>query len=172
MIDKPGAPQSLIFAAHVAANGARPDDLALETVMRNFGGMATSRLNRNLRLDKHWPYGTMGGEIDGLAGARPLAGEELDSILRSQVSRLPGRFETLDSLLMAGLDVVNMGRDARYYTDYAAQLRQLDGNALNTAASATVKPDQLTWIVVGDLKSIEAGVRALGYGEVVKIDVP
>jgi zinc protease len=202
LIDKPGAPQSLIYAAHVAANGARPDDLALETVMRNFGGMATSRLNRNLRLDKHWSYGTMGGlqaargprlfnvfapvqtdktkesmievkrEIDGLAGARPLAGEELDSILRSQVSRLPGRFETLDSLLMAGLDVVNMGRDARYYTDYAAQLRQLDGNALNAAATATVKPQQLTWIVVGDLKQIEAGVRELGYGEVVKIDVP
>lgn len=61
----------------------------------------------------------------------PARGRELDSILRSQVSRLPGRFETLDSLLMAGLDVVNMGRDARYYTDYAAQLRQLDGNALN-----------------------------------------
>ncbi len=202
LIDKPGAPQSLIFAGHVAANGARPDDLALETVMRNFGGMATSRLNRNLRLDKHWSYGTMGGlqaargprlftvmapvqtdktmesmievkrEIDGLAGARPLAGEELDSILRSQVSRLPGRFETLDSLLMAGLDIVNMGRDARYYTDYAAQLRQLDGNALNAAATATVKPQQLTWIVVGDLKQIEAGVRELGYGEVVMIDVP
>jgi zinc protease len=26
--------------------------------MQNFGGMATSRLNRNLRLDKHWSYGT------------------------------------------------------------------------------------------------------------------
>lgn len=61
LIDKPGAPQSLIFAGHVTTNGARPDDLALETVMRNFGGMATSRLNRNLRLDKHWSYGTMGG---------------------------------------------------------------------------------------------------------------
>ena len=202
LIDKPDAPQSLIFAAHVAANGARPDDLALETVMRNFGGMATSRLNRNLRLDKHWSYGTLGGlnaargprlfnviapvptdktreamievkrEIDGVAGARPLAGDELDSILRSQVSRLPGRFETLDSLLMAGLDLVNMGRDARYYTDYAAQLRQLGGDALNAAANAAVKPDQLTWIVVGDLKQIEAGVRELGYGEVVKIDAP
>ena len=111
-------------------------------------------------------------EIDGVAGARPLAGDELDSILRSQVSRLPGRFETLDSLLMAGLDLVNMGRDARYYTDYAAQLRQLGGDALNAAANAAVKPDQLTWIVVGDLKQIEAGVRELGYGEVVKIDAP
>ena len=29
--------------------------------MRNFGVIATSRLNRNLRLDKHWSYGTRGG---------------------------------------------------------------------------------------------------------------
>ena len=83
--------------------------------MRNFGGMATSRMNRNLRLDKHWSYGTSGGvstvrgprmfsviapvqtdktkeamvevmkEIRGVAGERPLAGEEFDSIMRSQV---------------------------------------------------------------------------------------
>ena len=200
LIDKPGAPQSLIFAGHVAANGARPDDLALETVMRNFGGMATSRLNRNLRLDKHWSYGTLGTinaargprlfnviapvqtdktkeamvevkrEIDGVAGARPLAGEELESILRSQVSRLPGRFETLDSLLAAGLDLVNMGRDPGYYTEYATRLRQLDGAALNAAAAEVVQPGQLTWIVVGDLGLIEAGVRELGYGEVVRLD--
>jgi zinc protease len=200
LIDKPGAPQSLIFAGHVAANGARPDDLALETVMRNFGGMATSRLNRNLRLDKHWSYGTLGTinaargprlfnviapvqtdktkeamvevkrEIEGVAGARPLAGQELDSILRSQVSRLPGRFETLDSLLAAGLDLVNMGRDPGYYTEYATRLRRLDGPALNAAATAVVQPAQLTWIVVGDLRQIEAGVRELGYGEVVRID--
>ncbi|HWT15483.1 MAG TPA: pitrilysin family protein [Patescibacteria group bacterium] len=202
LIDKPGAPQSLIFAGHVAASGARPDDLALETVMRNFGGMATSRLNRNLRLDKHWSYGTMGGigsargprlfnviapvqtdktreamlevkrEIEGVAGARPLAGEELDSILRSQVSRLPGRFETLDSLLIAGLDLINLGRDARYYTEYAPQLRQLGGDTLNAAAADVVKPERLTWIVVGDLKLIEAGVRELGFGEVMTIAAP
>jgi hypothetical protein len=35
-----------------------------------------------------------------------------------------------------------------------------------------LKPDPLTWIVVGDLKQIEAGVRVLGYGGVVNIDAP
>lgn len=57
-------------------------------------------------------------------------------------------------------------------TDCAAQPRQLGGGALNAAASATVKPDPLTWIIVGDLKQIEAGARELGYGEVVRIDAP
>lgn len=199
LIDKPGAPQSLILAAQIGPTGARTDDLALETVMRNFGGLATSRLNRNLRLDKHWSYGTWGGlsnargprvfnvvapvqsdrtaeamseiqkEIAGLAGARPLAGAELDSILRSEVARLPGRFETLSALVNAGLEVVSLDRDPGYYADYARRVRTLDGAQLNASAAEVVHPDQLMWLVVGDLGKIEASVRALKLGEVVRI---
>ncbi|UHQ22178.1 insulinase family protein [Lysobacter sp. 5GHs7-4] len=197
LIDRPDAPQSVILAAHLGPTGASDDDLALETVMRNFGGMATSRLNRNLRLEKHWSYGTSGGlsgargprsfvvvapvqtdktkesmvevlkEIRGVAGARPLVGEEYESIMRSQVARLPGRFETLDSLVAAATDIANTGRAPEYYYDYAQRLRALDADAL-ARAGKTVKPDELVWIVVGDLKKIEAGVRELNYGEVVK----
>ncbi|WP_161627317.1 M16 family metallopeptidase [Arenimonas composti] len=197
LVDKPGAPQSVIAAAHVTSAPGAPEDLALETVIRNFGGMATSRLNRNLRLEKHWSYGASGfvsgsrgqrtfavfapvqtdrtvdsmrevlREIEGVAGARPIAGEEFESILRSQVARLPGRFETLDSLVAAATDIVNTGRDPAYYDDYAANIATLTPEALNAAAAATVKPDGLTWVVIGDLKQIEAGIRALGWGEVV-----
>ncbi|HET7844433.1 MAG TPA: pitrilysin family protein, partial [Xanthomonadales bacterium] len=60
IVDRPGAPQSVVVAAHLTAPGGAADDLAIETAMRNFGGIATSRLNRNLRLDKHWSYGTTG----------------------------------------------------------------------------------------------------------------
>lgn len=200
LIDKPEAPQSLILAAHVTDAGPRGDDLALETVMRNFGGMATSRLNRNLRLDKHWSYGSFGGinnargprlfsviapvqtdrtsdamreiraEIDGLAGTRPLAGAELDSALRGQLARLPGRFETLNALLGAGLEVASLGREPDYYSHYAANVRALNGEQLNAAAAAVVQPEQLMWLVVGDLSKIEASIRALGWGDVVQID--
>ncbi|MFY2762850.1 M16 family metallopeptidase [Arenimonas sp. MALMAid1274] len=201
LIDKPGAPQTVIMAAHLAPPSNQPDDLALETVMRNFGGMATSRLNRNLRLDKHWSYGAGGGltgargprtflvnapvqtdktreaivevirEIKGVAGERPLAGEEYDSILRSQVARLPGRYETLDSLLAAGLDIVNTGRDPGYYANYARDLASLQAPALNASAAAVVKPGELTWVIVGDLDKIEAGIRELDLGEVRRITV-
>ena len=87
--------------------------------------------------------------------------------MRSQVARLPGRYETLDSLLTAGIDVVNTGRDPAFYRDYAGNMGALTAEALNAAGAATVKPGELVWIVVGDRKQIEAGVRELGYGEVV-----
>lgn len=60
LVDKPGAPQSVIAAGQSSLRQGQPDDLAMDPVMSNFGGMATSRLNRNLRLDKHWSYGTSG----------------------------------------------------------------------------------------------------------------
>lgn len=197
LVDKPGAPQSTIVAAHVSSAPGGADDLAIETVLRNFGGMATSRLNRNLRLEKHWSYGASGGvsgsrgprsfmvfapvqtdktkesmaevlrEIRGVAGERPIAGEEYESIMRSQVARLPGRYETLDSLLSAGIDIVNTGRDPAWYADYARNVAALSAGQLNAAGAATVKPDELVWIVVGDRAQIEAGIRSLNYGEVV-----
>ena len=42
LVDKPDAPQSTIVAAHLSHQQGQPEDLA------------TSRMNRNLRLDKHW----------------------------------------------------------------------------------------------------------------------
>ena len=38
------------------------------------------------------------------------------------------------------------------------------------AAKEIVRPDALTWVVVGDLSKIEAGVRALKLGEVKVVD--
>ena len=200
LIDKPDAPQSLIVVGHVSEPGGQPEDEAIETVMRNFGGMATSRLNRNLRLEKHWSYGTSGGltpargqrpflvlapvqtdktkesmievakELRGVAGERPLAGEEYASIMRNMSLRLPARFETLNSLESAAIHIVNYGLALDYWSKYAENVRSLSEESLNTAARKFVRPDEVVWIVVGDLRKIEAGIRELNFGEVVKID--
>lgn len=200
LIDKPDAPQSVIVAAHLSEPGGRAEDLAIETVMRNFGGIATSRLNRNLRLDKHWSYGTSGQvteargqrpflvvapvqtdktkeaiqevvkEIRGVAGDRPLAGEEFQSVMRNQTMRLPGSFETLGSLQNAALRITNLGYPDDYFAKYASSVRALNEETLNTAAKSYVRPDELIWLVIGDLKKVEAGIRELNLGEVVKLD--
>ena len=167
LIDRPGAPQSVILAAHVSEPGGQAEDLAIDTVMRNFGGLATSRLNRNLPLDKHWSYGTQGVLQDGrgqrpllvlapvqtdktkesvaevikeladIAGARPIRGEEFASIMRTQTLGLPGRWATLQSL---------------------------------EAARKFIRPSQIVWVIVGDLSQIEKGVRELNLGTVTVVD--
>jgi zinc protease len=199
LIDKPDAPQSLIMAAHLSEPGGQPEDIAVETVLRNFGGMATSRLNRNLRLDKHWSYGTSGQltsargqrvflvgapvqtdktkesmveiakEIRGVAGERPLAGEEYESIMRNMTLRLPGRFETLGSLESAAIQMTNLGLPTDYWAKYAQNVRTLTPPQLNSAAAKFVRPDDIVWIVVGDLNKVEKGIRELGFGEVIRL---
>ncbi|HXI13334.1 MAG TPA: pitrilysin family protein [Thermoanaerobaculia bacterium] len=196
LIDKPDAPQSVIVAAHVSETGGQPEDLAIEPVMRNFGGMATSRLMRNLRLEKHWSYGAsatlvnargqrpfmivapvqsdktkesmieIAKELRGVAGERPVAGEEFASIMRNMTLRLPARFETLEALEAAAISLVNYGYPDDYYANYSRNMRALTESSLGNAASKYVKPESVIWIVVGDLAKVEAGIRELGFGEV------
>ena len=200
LIDKPDAPQSTIVAAHVSEPGGQAEEHAIEMVLRNFGGMATSRLNRNLRLDKHWSYGTQGfigdsrgqrpfiviapvqtdktkesmqevaKEIRGLAGERLLAGEEFASIMRNMTLRLPARFETLDALEGAAVRMINYGLPADYWSRYAADVRSLTEAQLNGAAKKFVRPGEVIWIVVGDLRKVEKGIRELGFGEVIRLN--
>jgi zinc protease len=200
LLDKPGAPQSVIVAAHVTERGGLPQDLAMETVMRNFGGMSTSRLNRNLRLDKHWSYGSSAAmpaargprpfyvvapvqsdktkeamvevakELRGVAGERPVAGEEFQSIMRNQTLGLPGRFDNLEALERAAIDIVSLGYADDYYANYATNVRALDEKALAAAAKVFIRPDEIVWLVVGDLAKVEAGIRELKLGEVIRLD--
>ena len=200
LVDQPDAPQSVIVAAHVTERGGLPQDLAMETVMRNFGGMSTSRLNRNLRLDKHWSYGVTGTmpaargprpfivvapvqtdktkesivelvkELKGIAGERPIAGEEFQSIMRNQTLGLPGRFDTLDALERAASDIIAFGYPDDYYAKYAASVRALTEKALADAAATFIRPGEVVWVIVGDLKKVEAGIRSLDLGEVVRLD--
>lgn len=200
LIDKPDAPQSTIVAAHISETSGQKEDLAAEPLFQNFGGMATSRLNRNLRLDKHWSYGTSGQlrssrgqrafvvvapvqtdktkesmtevikEIKDVAGVRPVSGEEFQSIMRNMTSRLPGRFETLASLEGAAIDLVNYKLADDYWSQYGANMRGLTEAQLADAAKKFVRPDEIVWVVIGDLNKIEKGIGELGFGEIIKLD--
>ena len=200
LINRPDAPQSVILAGHVSEPGGQPEDLAIDTVMRNFGGLATSRLNRNLRLDKHWSYGTQSvlqdargqrpllvlapvqtdktkesvaeviKELEDIAGARPIRGAEFASIMRTQTLGLPGRWATLQALEAAAIQIVNYGYPDDYFSTYASRVRNLKDADLDAAARKFIRPSQTVWVIVGDLSRIEKGVRELNLGTVTVVD--
>ena len=70
-MDRPGSIQSIIFAGHVALPKANPDEIAIESMNTILGGMFTSRVNMNLREDKHWSYGAH-TILVGARGQRPF----------------------------------------------------------------------------------------------------
>jgi zinc protease len=109
-------------------------------------------------------------EIAGIAGGRPIAGDELANLMQGTVSRLPGRFETLEALEAAAVAMVHLGYPESYFARYAENARAIGERELAAAGARYVKPDDLVWVVIGDLAKIEAGVRELGYGEIVRLD--
>ena len=109
-------------------------------------------------------------EIRGIAGERPIAGEEYESIKRTVVLSLPGRFATLAAVEQALLDVAVNGVAPEYYYNYAANSRELGAAKLNAAGAKYIRPADVAWLVVGDVAKIEKGVRELALGEVVRIN--
>jgi zinc protease len=195
LIDKPGALQSVIIAGVVAPPRGNPQEIAIEAMNNSLGGMFGARLNMNLREDKHWSYGArtvlrdarsqrpfyavapvqtdktkealveMNKEFRGIVGDHPVSADELAKIQANETLKLPGSRETLDALGQSIIDLVQFGLPDDYYDTYAGKVRALKTNDVNQAAKEVVRPDNLTWIVVGDRAKIESGVRELGLGE-------
>ena len=84
---------------------------------------------------------------------------------------MPGRFETLTSLDNAAIEMINYGLPIDYWSRYGSNVRLLTEPQLNEAAKKFVHPNEVIWVVVGDLKKVEQGVRELGFGEVIRLNV-
>jgi len=200
LIDRPGSQQSIIFAGHVSLPRANPDEVAIETMNNILGGDFTSRVNMNLREDKHWSYGSftllfgargqrpfiayapvqtdktkesmveVNKELRDILGARPVTAEEFTKAQTNAALQLPGQWETMAAVGGSIGDIVRYGLAENYYHTYADKIRGLKQAEVAAVAKKVVHPDNLVWVVVGDRSKIEAGVRELNYGEIRLID--
>jgi len=196
IVDRPGSIQSAVFVGNVAPPKATPDDLAIEAMNLVLGGNFTSRVNMNLREDKHWTYGArtsvadargprpfwaavqvqtdktqatmreLDAEFRGILGARPVTQEEFARTVNNQSLKLPGSWETIASVAGALSEAACFGLPDDYYQTLPARLSALTRENLCEAARKVVRADRLSWVVVGDRAKIEADVRALGFGDI------
>ena len=200
LVDRPGAQQSVVVAGHVAPARNTADEIAFETLNTILGGAFTSRVNLNIREDKHWSYGAGTGfqpgraqrlycanapvqsdktketmielmkEFSEIAGSRPATPEEMDIARESQTLRIPGSRETSAQVLNSIVDLVNYRLPDDWYNTYSAKVRALTQRDITAAAEKLIRPGQLFWVIVGDRAKIEAGIRELNYGEVRIVD--
>jgi len=200
LIDKPGAQQSLILAGLLAPSTTAPNNLNIETMNDAFGGLFSARLNMNLREDKHWAYGSYSfmsnakgqrpymlyapvqtdktaesaaellKEAREVIGSRPLTAAEITKVKDSSVRSLPGGYETIGAVAGALADNALYGRPDDYIATLKQRMEAQRDADVQAAATQIVKPDALTWVIVGDLAKIEAGVRALNLGAVQVVD--
>ena len=200
LIDQPGAVQANLFAAQLVPPSNDSGALALDIANGVLGGDFTSRLNMNLREDKHWSYGVR-ASISGALGARPWvvsAPVQIDKTAESvaelqreisdfasgkrppseaevariraiQTLSLPGAYETASAVLSTLSSNALYGRADDYVFTRKAAIEAMTPAQVAQAAKG-IDPAALVWVVVGDLKQIEAPIRALDLGTVQVID--
>jgi zinc protease len=200
LLHRPEAQQSVIFAGHVAPPRANPREVALEAMNTILGGSFTSRLNMNLREEKHWSYGAFSllypargqrpfivyapvqtdrtaeslreivAELRGIQGQEPISDDELQKVKDQETRGAAGRFETLGALEGALSEIVRFGLSDDHPHTYGDEVLALKLDDVSTVATDMIRPDRLVWVVVGDREKIEPGIRELGLGEIQRID--
>jgi zinc protease len=62
------------------------------------------------------------------------------------------------------------GRPDNYVQTLKTRLEGQKNSDIQAAAREVIKPDELTWVIVGDLDKIEKPIRALKLGELKVLD--
>ena len=200
LIDQPGAIQSNIVVSQVVPSVTDPAAVDFDIANGVLGGDFTSRLNMNLREDKHWSYGARSGPNSALgqrlwtASAPVQSDKTIEAIKEVQreladytsgkrpattdeVSRIQAiNIRTLPGSFETASSVLGtIGGINRYGRpdDYVVQRKARIEAMTPTsvqAAVAAIHPESMTWVIVGDLAKIEPGIRALNIGPVQVID--
>ncbi|WP_310497698.1 pitrilysin family protein [Sandarakinorhabdus sp.] len=191
LVDRPGSPQSVIRGGLVLPLLGKDDPQALRQANYALGGDTASRLSMNLRETKNWSYGaysSLGDQIDRISwvvqapvqsdktGAslkeliaeikavgttRPIDTKERDTAINGAILTLPGDFETGGAMLGAIERNALLGRGDDYYAKLVPRLRSLTPAALNKE-TGLLDAGAMTWVVVGDRKTVEPQLKDLG----------
>ena len=200
ILDRPGADQSYVLAGQLIAPKANSDELPFQLFNDAFGGAFVSRINMNLRENKHWSYGAFSFPIDArgqrmwmvmapvqtdktkeslaevvrelreAVADKPVTAAEIADAKDRMVKQLAGRWETGASVAGALSEIETYGLPKDYYATYADVLRKASDTDVNAAARKFVMPGQLVWVVIGDRAKIESGIKELKLGEVQILD--
>jgi zinc protease len=200
IVDKPDALHSIVMAATLAPPPDAETEVALETMNNLFGGTFGSRLNMNLRENKHWAYGAASilygaraqrpfltyasvqadktadaigeilNELSGMTGPRPVLPDELEKVKLQQTLELPGANETMTSIGNLFSGVLQAGLPLDFYDTYVSRVSALTIDEIEACAKSLLDPQRMIWMVVGDYSLLEPSLRALGIGEIVPLN--
>jgi len=163
------------------------------------GGDFVSRLNMNLREDKHWSYGAgslvldargqrpflayvsvqsdktkesieeMVRELTSIIGDKPVTKEEYDRVQQNMILQLPGMWETNNAVANSAVEQTKFNLGDEYYKTYDAKVRKLTLEELQQLSKTVVKPELVNWFVVGDKSKIIDNLKQLNY-EIIEVD--
>jgi zinc protease len=192
LFNRPDSPQSVILGGQVLpAKGSDDLDFAI-AANQVVGQGFLSRINNDLRQTKSWSYGVRGsisrvkndvpylisapvqadktgasiaallGHYHDFLGQKGTSAEEYDRVIGGNIRELPGRFETSGQLLGAIESNSLFNRPDSYYGTLASKYKRMTASEMDKAIRQILKPDQFTWVVVGDAAKVTPQLESLG----------
>ncbi len=200
ILDKPGAPQSALFAYGVGVPANSPDLQTLQVMNYVLGGSFASRINMNLREKNGYTYGAnsqyafyrgggpflAGGlvrtDVTGPAATQlmyeikrfptaPPTEEELNEAKVARIQSLPGQFETTQAIAGSMGSIFLYDRPLDYYATLPAKYNAVTAADVARVAAADVHPDQLIIVAAGDRSKIEPQLKEANLGPVEVRDI-
>ena len=195
VIDKPGAPQTALFAFGLGLPANSPDLPTIQVANYTLGGAFTSRINMNLREAHGYTYGAQSGYQTYRAGGQFLAGglvrtdvtapaakelmtevrnfpshpptdAELSAAKSALTQSLQGNFETNGVSAGAMASIFLYDRPLDYYATLPAKYSAVTSADVARVASEDIHPGNLVIIAAGDRSKIEPGLKEAGLGTV------
>jgi zinc protease len=198
LVDRPGAPQSEIRIGHVGVPRRTPDFHALSVLNAILGGTFNSRLNRVIREELGYTYG-INSSFDMRLRAGPfvirtavesavtgpailetlrIVADFLESDVEADelgvardylVGVFPLRFEGAAQVASAlgGLIVFDLPDDE--LDRYRPRIAEVSAAAIRTAATRYIKPSELSIVVIGDARQVEAPLREAQLGDLIVV---
>jgi len=200
LMNRPESPQSVIIGGYLTGKYGEVPEVAVEQMVNVLGGEFTSRINMNLREDKHWAYGAFGfvmdaqqerpfivyapvqtdktaesilelkKELSQFVSTKPVTQEELDKVKTNQVLALPGQWETNSAVNNSLYNIVKYDLPDDYYQTYDANIKNLTLSDLKSVSNKMVKPDEVNWFMVGDRAKVADKLDELGFDSIIEID--
>ncbi len=201
IVDRPGSPQSMILAGHVAPPSGDEQNIAIEAMNEVLGGDFNARVNMNLREEKGWSYGArtilfgakaqrpfviyapvqtdktaeslaeLVRELKEIKDKRPATQKELTRVMLNNTRSLPGQYETSGDVLGSLASSHRYGRPFDYPTTLPDAYKALDLKTISAMADRVLKPSGVVWLVVGDRSKIEEPLKALKIADIETMDV-
>ncbi len=199
LIDRPESQQSVIVAGYLTKPYGQMDETAIEQMNNVLGGDFTSRINMNIREDKHWSYGSRSfilnsrgqrpflvtapvqtdktkesiqevvKEVNAFVGDKPMTQAEFDKTKQNTVLGMSGMWETNAAVNGSVRDIVKYNLSDDYWKKYSGKVQGLTLKDVQATAKSIVQPGNLGWFLAGDASKTLPGLQELGM-EVIQID--
>jgi len=200
LLHKPEIQQSVLMAGYTIAPYGLISEIAKEPLMNILGGDFTSRINLNLREDKHWTYGarafvrdTIGArpfitytqvqidktkesideiikEFNWITGEKPITPAEFEKTKNNQIMALPGIWETNAAVFASLSELIKFNLDDNYWKDYSMRVRALDLEQVHQLTKELVSADKLKWFVVSNKEVVLPALKELGFSQIILVD--